>query len=73
MKILKIKWIDSARMVLGWQPDVEFYSGEMETIGYLIEENTDWIIIGSNFDTEEEHFGNLTHIYKKCIIKREEF
>lgn len=72
MKAFKIKWVDSASATAPWEntDDIDFPKTEQISIGFLIKENKDWLIIASSYDGEYDNYASITKILKKCIIKK---
>ena len=70
----KISWIDSGFLSRDWQheSEIDFQQTEQVTIGFLIKENSDWIILGSSFDENNGNYSCITGIYKNNITKKEQ-
>lgn len=71
----KIKWIDSSTYK-EWYNEMELDNlfedsyKEIISIGFLVKENKNQILLAGNNDNNE-NFSNITIIPKVCIIKRE--
>lgn len=69
-----MEWIDSTRWNNGWNDETNIDFEHVETIGFLINETDDGILIShsvGNFGGEVQlHFDHFT-IPKGCIVNRE--
>ncbi len=73
MKIVKVKWQDSATYREWYQYtelDLIAHPKEIESIGYLVKETGEFIILATNVD--EHSCSAITQIPRKCISNLEE-
>lgn len=74
LKIVYVKWIDSTHFSLGWNRDdlEKLNAQEIETVGYLVNENDRYINISHSRGGEGT--GYVTYdaylIPKGCIVER---
>ncbi|KKN01443.1 hypothetical protein LCGC14_1127690 [marine sediment metagenome] len=68
--VIKITWRDCTSQH-GWysqQEAIEIHLESIQTIGWLVEENEDVVIIGVSL-AEDGKIGNITIIPRGCILK----
>lgn len=77
MKKFYVKWIDSGYSIRSdvWQTQEEVESllnelKEVETIGFLVSDNEDWIILAQSVNMDMIRGGYL--IYKRNILEKKE-
>lgn len=75
--IVYVKWLDSGYSLLAdrWQDieDVKNLKDEIkpiETVGFLLEESTDYIILAQSYSCSENSVRGGYIIYKKNILER---
>ena len=74
MQKIYLKWVDS-RMYHGWKDESDLQHImemplEIETIGWMIHENDQRIVVSGNWSPHSENFGNPIVIPKCSILKR---
>jgi 5-keto 4-deoxyuronate isomerase len=75
-KLLQIKWDDSA-MYTEWYTKEEIKSMAcdwqiVKTIGYLVFDHIDRIILAGTIDGKDDKYSNITVIPKSAIIEKKE-
>ena len=73
MELIKVKWIDSACSNSWWTMADDAEEKDkispivINSVGYIIKENDDYVCLAQNYGVEPEQFCNVITIPKGCI------
>lgn len=71
MDLILVTWKDITGCDGSWMSldeAKEMYPGPMETVGWLLKETPEYIVVASSRDTEEDTVGSVTAIPKSVIV-----
>jgi hypothetical protein len=69
MRFVKLTWLDSTSN-LGWLDKEDCEMSAVESIGILVAEDKDKIIISTSYDKGSDRYVDPLSIPKRCVIKR---
>jgi hypothetical protein len=75
MKIVEVSWIDSTALADGWrdkQTYIEMSNLECTTVGYLIYESDDIIVLAMSHNPENDDVNHCYTIPRVCVKEMKE-
>lgn len=69
-QIVHVQWVDSQSQN-GWHDlsDLELERSITHSVGLLITDNKEYIVVAHSFDPETDHYNGIMRIPKACILK----
>lgn len=70
MRVVHVEWVDSETET-GWEPlsSVESRPLIAHTVGFLLKEADDFVMVAHSFDFENEHYNGAIRIPRCSIVK----